>query len=985
MTTNRNPGASMAPFNQNIDPYKAPSGRSSPGLDDNFQMSDDNLDTISFASLQTLAMNSQGDIITPPKRPKKNTKDYGALIGNFTETAENLVEEGRHNRLSAKALSQQQMFVFFIAIVQMYKKLFTLCGNDASAVVNIEEAFDIGGESNKLPFVSPIVPLDNVDAQIMSTPTKTKTKLSCRLEYIQQMWNEQTQKDIQVGLDEVNLTKAVTSVAAGAVAYDSHMRQVLHHIGDHYIPIFTLLLLGSVQYLARRVIKRDQNEIINSCSNPISAFLLGSHLTRWQAFDLTSREVSAVTQNMLANEAFGGRMKSYIMWRTLLLHFLDLQVENLALSCQHITPHLSMDEEVGEIIKRQRIEKLVKLRYNLTVVLNPDSVPSWDVETRLRNLLPDPNQPFMQSRHTIFVTKMPENPNTIHTVYRVLREYILLTGRLANEARALREPLLERDKTLIVNGFVAQAKRELAVLRRERMSKTQREEEDEAKERELSKSQRVLEKEQAKKRKERKKEYNMLVKKSKKKKKKRNAPNEQTVTDNEEEEDILDPSLAAPYREEEFDSNHQFFIRELCLDISTQEERDLLDERAFQTRVNNTVYPVYMETWSPHVWKEEKTSREIGESKVDVKKNFIKRMCKEVKMVLKRVLHALQLSMDQKTYEATHEKYKGLGLYVVDKVLTEPAYKKSPLWFAMPPDYWYLKHMRDRLDKEMAIVQGMLGELKDDMKDTKESNFTLYGEIMTYEKYLKVARKEILSIADKQRNKSQTDDAEQKVKKAACLRVERNLTAQRNRLTSLGEKVRLAEIYVASGNFEGIFQVLAPPEGDGEAARPPSGKRGEKKKEDRSNTAAYKLIEEKRSQLSQIQSAIKDLEQKKIKCDTEFKSYLTVCNKTNAYLCDLARERFVSMVDIQSLTLRTLNRLDSVGDMKDSIISLRKLFVSYYQLLFSFHKEIFEPKWKHLKDTIKDETTGLGSIEEGKRRSIRKKPPRKASSVRKHS
>ena len=48
------------------------------------------------------------------------------------------------------------------------------------------------------------------------------------------------------------------------------------------------------------------------------------------------------------------------------------------------------------------------------------------------------------------------------------------TGRLANEARALRTPLMERDQQLIVNGFLKQSHEDYLLLRDQCMTEAQK-------------------------------------------------------------------------------------------------------------------------------------------------------------------------------------------------------------------------------------------------------------------------------------------------------------------------------------------------------------------------------------------------------------------------------------------------------------------------------------------------------------------------------
>ena len=45
-----------------------------------------------------------------------------------------------------------------------------------------------------------------------------------------------------------------------------------------------------------------------------------------------------------------------------------------------------------------------------------------------------------------------QNKLTERNIYDVLQQYLILTGRMIAEARAVRIPLLERDKQLLISG-----------------------------------------------------------------------------------------------------------------------------------------------------------------------------------------------------------------------------------------------------------------------------------------------------------------------------------------------------------------------------------------------------------------------------------------------------------------------------------------------------------------------------------------------------
>ena len=58
--------------------------------------------------------------------------------------------------------------------------------------------------------------------------------------------------------------------------------------------------------------------------------------------------------------------------------------------------------------------------------------------------------------------------------YALNNAYYRYTGRLANEARALRTPLMERDQQLIVNGFIKQSHEDYLLLRDQCMTEAQK-------------------------------------------------------------------------------------------------------------------------------------------------------------------------------------------------------------------------------------------------------------------------------------------------------------------------------------------------------------------------------------------------------------------------------------------------------------------------------------------------------------------------------
>jgi hypothetical protein len=292
----------------------------------------------------------------------------------------------------------------------------------------------------------------------------------------------------------------------------SHIRQLACHIGDHIIPFLLLLLTNNYYFYMERIIKEDKESVINSIQNPIIAFTIGNTLQRYEKREFTIREFSTFSQDILINEENTSKYHSVLLWRNHVITFIEMKIDELSHKCYILPENRSLDDEVIEVMKRKKIQKLIKLRYNLSKLLG---IPvKWNLEERMSNTIPliaTEEEMIKFQRNSLmnisssFLLKMipkfdPKlfsslssavssaaaaasstiaNNAERKSIYTVLREYNLLTGRLAMEAKALRGPWLERDARLIVNGFLKQSRKDFLELRLQCMTTKQKEGEKE--------------------------------------------------------------------------------------------------------------------------------------------------------------------------------------------------------------------------------------------------------------------------------------------------------------------------------------------------------------------------------------------------------------------------------------------------------------------------------------------------------------------------
>jgi hypothetical protein len=782
-----------------------------------------------------------------------------------------------------------------------------------------------------------------------------------------ELWNPDKQAKLQKSIDYALLPEVCTILNEMPLYESKFLKQLLGHLGDHYIPLFALMLMGSVCFIAERMIKKDKNTILLQCHSPINAFILGSQLTRWEKIDLTTREIAMLTQDPILTDMNAGRYRSVIMWRLVFLHSLDNRCLQMACTCRTLPVTRSMETEVAEVLKRNKVTKVIALYRSIATSLGCE--PEWTVEERIAELIPP--LLFDSTRKTIVVStdEYDDDPNNTDStkkkknIYQVLREYLLLTGKLAKEAKALRDPLMERDQKLIVSGFLKQARKDYLALRRECMTKKEIEAEKEKAEKEREKQLRIQRKAEAKTKARRKaaklkkkKDAKAMLKASLSESAKTNTSFGDTAdldgeegggdggegaetgddtgkegeggeTDN---NNLLSPGegAATSFDERDFDKSRSSIIRELFDELSLVEESEIFDERDFQERVGGLESPVYIETWLPSAWIQDKVVRE----------NYENKLKRELRLALKRVFFVMQHqdAFGPFNYQFVRTQFQGVGMFMIDTVLgdntpTQP-YRNSPLWLVVPKEYWSFRQVKERMFREQAFIDGLVNGMKDRLETVETANEQTDKDISQYQKFLKKVRKQVVDIAQKQVQKEVDDEKEKATKIQQIKKTEKSIAANNRKIHAINEKIRLADIMIAGSNLEGVYELLKPPLELDENGNPIV-----KKKEEPHTTASImQMVEDVKQKAQDTTKSIKDLEEKKRKMESELQAYNMYCARATKLLKSLAEDRFNTMIDLQLLTNRVSKNLDSAEVEELEMKKFRKFNNKYLRALQYF-------------------------------------------------
>ncbi len=177
-----------------------------------------------------------------------------------------------------------------------------------------------------------------------------------------------TQK-LQEALDSMNIDDAMEAVEKGARVTSAHVSQCAMHMGDEYMPLLSALIIASESYTATRMFKKDTKEQILACANPIGAVMMSMHLDRWDRQDLTSREIVCLEDDAAVSSFAGGALQTVIMWKVLALFLAEKKARFVENSLLVLRRDRSVDEEVREVLKTQKVDRLRNIAATLRSVV----------------------------------------------------------------------------------------------------------------------------------------------------------------------------------------------------------------------------------------------------------------------------------------------------------------------------------------------------------------------------------------------------------------------------------------------------------------------------------------------------------------------------------------------------------------------------------------------------------------------------------------
>lgn len=504
------------------------------------------------------------------------------------------------------------------------------------------------------------------------------------------------------------------------------------------------------------------------------------------------------------------------------------------------------------------------------------------------------------------------------------------------EAKSLRQPLMERDERLIANGFLRGARADFLALRESCLSDKQRAEIAEKQAKKDEKERRVAEKVKAKERKMRDKRLGIAGNTKDKKKGKKGGKASAELNF-----DLLDNSGASS-DDEGYHSTSSHPDNVLYSELNQLsfldggisgmgEESELRQENDFLTRVSNFKHAVYVEIYQRLNWREQNPVRE----------NVQKGMITAMRGTIKRVMDVLQAdkTISKIDFALARQKFKGIGQYLINHALANVACRRSPTWYVLPRDYWSFRIVRDRVNTEIALTDATVCGIRAHLGNNHSSHYDINSDLARYQKFLKQTRKEILTIAEKRAAKHGVDETERAPFVTSIKKCDTRIRGAEKAIEVIKDKLRRAEVQVASGNATAAAEIFIPPPvvSEDEKAK----KKGKKKEPEAPAVvynfkAVYALIDAANQEIESLKTTIAEQSAKKKDGENSVRMYDWQCQRTSRMLRDLAETRFQTMIDVQLIAVREAKRLEQTEEGQDVQLTRYKAMKRYARQLNDF-------------------------------------------------
>jgi hypothetical protein len=353
--------------------------------------------------------------------------------------------------------------LLFPLIMENALRIFSRSRKQIVSVTSSPTAFnffcEVCAQSNARAFVEEVKLMSTIDAGgFVDGEGVTEDSSKTEIRKLKTLFEK-----LQNAVNNLHLDDVAAAVEGGARVVPSHISYVGKFISDEYVPLYSYLLSSCPMYFAQRVVRQDRQDAVMEITSPLSAVLMSSQVARWEQRLLTGRE-SAFLVGSASQAVIGTDFQTNIIWRAAVLSLLKLRGQELALKCVKLQPTRTVDEEVVEVMKRQRVARIIAVRQAIASLLCIDLSNELQPLVVPELITSDPPWTKGAPIPRKITANAFDNAAQMN-IYELLKQYTQITGQLTSEAKALRLPMIQRDDRLNHNGFLRQARADFLALR----------------------------------------------------------------------------------------------------------------------------------------------------------------------------------------------------------------------------------------------------------------------------------------------------------------------------------------------------------------------------------------------------------------------------------------------------------------------------------------------------------------------------------------
>ena len=703
------------------------------------------------------------------------------------------------------------------------------------------------------------------------------------------------QDKLQRAIEYFNLNAAATIIEEGAEVQQAHIRQLMARTGDDHLPFLGMLLGSSREYICERVRRRDRKKEVFYCHSPLGAMLVNSHLQRWENRCVSSREISQLTKGREITDFIGGKYQSNIMWRLVLLMLIKKRADDLQNTCMVLKENRSVDQEVAEVLKRQKIARLRANRDSIRQLFGIEVDPSGGGS----------GIPQLVKQNITKRRQAPPNFNSYVKsldIYVLLKEFTLLTGKLTSEAVALRHPMMERDSVLLKNGLRKQYHADFQALKLDCMSEVEMKQFNNAKLK--------LEKQEALATKKR------LAKEAKKIAQSQKPPLSTLLAHRDGGDVILTPSDQSS---ELIFTHRSLNFRNMILETwqpdawrhksETAKSTLVLRRRKESVFIYNRIIAFFSDLFPLMTANTEPNADYINPNLPDprylppsgyggyILMSVLKHMFPKEVMVGENLSSGVVLAPD----EIAHRYMRGLKKWV-------------------PLDWWGIKRVKQVLTREGGIISRVVKEADIRAKTIHLANLKVGKQKTSHLSFLKGARNELLDITEKAGSILTNDRRNLEVKMANINNCEREIIKNQQKIVKNQAHVLALDRLISLGRVRELMELMeirVPETLDEEA-------------ETALRFKAYGIVEEAKRTGLNLRCRVAELEAKKVELQAELKVFNRGAARGRRVMNEFAGERMTTIADVQQLVANAI-KTQKNNDVEKSVEQQAKKIVQCYE------------------------------------------------------